>query len=143
MQARDPATVGNAQQHGREGTAAGSRRRGVVGEVVAEVQSTARFGGLEDRELFDTHFGAELQRVVSADPGQVVSENKTVLFLNRRQVGRASDSSGAIAEGDVRQATVVRTIRDVGKVQLSTDVLVGVKLISVCIDPVVTRVEIH
>ena len=89
----------------------------------------------------DPDFGAELQRVVSADPCQVVGENKTVLLLNRRQVGGASDSSGAIAKGDVRQATVVGTIRDVGKVQLSTDVLVGVDLIAVGIDPVIPESE--
>src|SRR5580692_2428003 len=107
MQAGNPAAIGNAQQHSRERTASRPWRRGVIGEVVAEAKSTAGFGGLEDRELLYPHLGAKLQRVASPDPGQVVGKNKTVLFLNRRQVGGASDSSGAIAERDIRQATVV------------------------------------
>src|ERR1700685_4365917 len=101
MQAGNPSTIGHAQQHSRERTASGPWRRGVIGEVVAEAERAAGFGGLEDRELFYSHFGAELQRVASPDPGHGVGKNKTVLLLNRRQVGRASDASRAIAESNI------------------------------------------
>src|ERR1700733_9712389 len=78
MQAGNASAIGHAQQHSRERSAARSRRRGVVGEVVAEAQSAPGFGRLEDRELLDTHFGTELQRVAPPDPSQVVGKNKTV-----------------------------------------------------------------
>src|SRR6202041_602092 len=72
MQARISAAIGNAQQNSGEGSGARSWRRGVVGEGVAEAEAAPGFGWLEDCELFDTHFGSELQRVASPDPGHVV-----------------------------------------------------------------------
>src|SRR5271168_2303655 len=39
VQARNRTTIGNSQQHRGEGTAAGSRCRRVVGEVVAKFQT--------------------------------------------------------------------------------------------------------
>jgi len=65
----DGSAVGNAEQESGDGLAvafAGSG--GIVCEVAAEAHGATRRSRLEDRELFEAEFAAELQGMASADP---------------------------------------------------------------------------
>ena len=64
----------------------------------------------QDRELFEPKFGAELRRVASVDPVQVVGKNIAMLMLNGRQILRGANRRRAIAEADRRKAPDIRPV---------------------------------
>ncbi len=69
-------------------------------------------GRLEDGELFEAQFGAELRSMASASPAQIVGKNVAVLVFDGGQVFRGANGRGAIAEADRRQAADVLACRE-------------------------------
>jgi hypothetical protein len=80
----DRPAIGDAQEKAREAIPASSGRRWIVREARAEIRSAARSGWLKNGELFEANLGAELERMATFDPSEIVGKDIAVLLLDRR-----------------------------------------------------------
>ena len=146
MQAGNRAEIGDAQQEGGKCRASGAGRCRIIRELAAEAHITARGRRLKKRELLVPNFRAEPEGVAPAHPGEVVGQNKTVLYFTRRKESGAADGSGAVAEINFRQATIQGRERHPGETDpergIACDVFVKIQLVSMRVDAVVTQPDL-
>src|SRR5262249_43574723 len=101
VQAGDRAEIRNAKEHRRIRRATVAGGSGIVGELGAEAQISARSRGLEDGELLEAQFGSKFQRMLTAYPGHVLVDDVTILFFDGRQEGGTADGCRAVAKIDL------------------------------------------
>ncbi len=111
VQVVDAAPVRLSRQHGRQPAAAGSGLRRVVRVHRPEVQITAGSGGLKNGELLRPEISAEFPGLPAANHGDGIRDRVGVLDFQRWKISWASQVRG-IAEGELRQASVIGTLRE-------------------------------
>src|SRR5205085_1010449 len=148
VQVDDVSEIRDSEQEGSDLVAARWRlgiridgKPGITREVLRKAHIATRGRVLKHGELLFANFGAELQRVTTVDPDHVLIDYVTVLFFERRQKVRSTDT-GKAGEADVRQSAETGRKWNAQQAKLAGHVRVCEGLLPVRVDAVVAHTKL-
>ena len=141
MQVGYISAAGQSKQELRETGASRARSRRVVRQRPIEKEIAARRSWLEDGEFLTADFTTEFDRVLVANPRQIIRIAVGVLNLQRRQIGGIPDRIH-VSKIELRHAAINGRKGDARNAELPGNILVKIELKTARVNAVVAEAEL-